>query len=114
MKPATAVALQATKLQRLMHMRYDVLFAPDTTNASPRNLREFAGAYFALNGIVRDHRHVEHISGNISSTKYTPPECNTMRTYGLCVNMDSLCNRDWMKHPLIYYRVKRRDMEGKK
>jgi DNA primase large subunit len=57
---------------------------------------------------------VEHISGNISSTKYTPPECNTMRTYGLCVNMDSLCKRDWMKHPLIYYRVKRRGMEGKK
>jgi len=57
---------------------------------------------------------VEHISGNISSTRYTPPECSTMRTYGLCTNMDMLCQREWMKHPLIYYRVKKRDFEEKK
>jgi len=27
---------------------------------------------------------VEHITGVISGTEYTPPECRTMKTYGIC------------------------------
>jgi DNA primase large subunit len=49
---------------------------------------------------------VEHITGVISSTEYTPPECSTMKTYGICFDPDDLCKREWMTHPLKYYRTK--------
>jgi len=49
---------------------------------------------------------VEHIMGKISGTEYTPPSCETMRTYGLCWEPDELCER--VKHPLSYYRRKRK------
>lgn len=51
---------------------------------------------------------IEHISGKISGTEYTPPECSTMKTYGICNDelTDSLCKMEWLKHPLTYYRVK--------
>lgn len=47
---------------------------------------------------------VDHITGEISGTEYTPPECSTMKSYGICFNPDGLCNR--IKHPLSYYRIK--------
>ena len=47
---------------------------------------------------------VDHITGEISGTEYTPPECSTMKSYGICFNADALCNR--IKHPLSYYRIK--------
>jgi len=48
---------------------------------------------------------IEHITGKISGTNYTPPKCDTIRTWGLCFP-DALCRR--VKHPLSYYRLKRR------
>ena len=51
---------------------------------------------------------IQHITGEISGTEYTPPECSTMKSYGICFNPDDLCDRDWMNHPLTYYRVKGR------
>lgn len=47
---------------------------------------------------------IGHISGEISGTEYTPPECSTMQSYGLCPGPDGLCKR--IKHPLNYYRIK--------
>ena len=47
---------------------------------------------------------IEHISGITSGTKYTPPECSTMKSYGICHEPDDLCKR--IKHPLSYYRMK--------
>jgi len=49
---------------------------------------------------------VEHITGNISSTSYTPPGCDKMRTYGICPadKVDDLCKKT--RHPLSYYRAK--------
>lgn len=48
---------------------------------------------------------VEHIAGKRGSRrKYTAPNCNTMRTHGLCVNPDELCAT--ITHPLSYYRRK--------
>jgi DNA primase large subunit len=48
---------------------------------------------------------VEHIAGKRGSRrKYTPPNCSTMRTHGLCVNPDELCAT--IIHPLSYYRRK--------
>jgi len=49
---------------------------------------------------------IQHISGEISGTEYTPPECSTMKSYGICFDPDKLCSYDWMTHPLKYYRAK--------
>lgn len=49
---------------------------------------------------------IEHITGKISSTEYSVPECSTMKSYGICFKPDSLCDQPWMKHPLTYYRQK--------
>jgi DNA primase large subunit len=43
---------------------------------------------------------VEHIAG-ASGTKYKPPSCATMATYGNCPGEDELCRR--IRHPLSYY-----------
>lgn len=52
---------------------------------------------------------VEHIAGKRGSRrKYTAPNCNTMRTHGLCVNPDELCGT--ITHPLTYYRRKARTL----
>jgi len=56
---------------------------------------------------------VEHITGSISSTSYTPPGCEKMRTYGICPpdKIDELCRMK--KHPLSYYKAKwKKDKEG--
>jgi DNA primase large subunit len=49
---------------------------------------------------------VEHITGSSSSTSYTPPGCEKMRTYGICSieEIDDLCKKK--RHPLSYYRAK--------
>ena len=50
---------------------------------------------------------VEHIAGRRGSkTKYTAPNCSTMRTHGLCLNPDEVCAT--IAHPLSYYRKKAR------
>jgi DNA primase large subunit len=57
---------------------------------------------------------IEHITGKISGKEYTPPECATMKSYGLCTEPDALCQLDWMTHPLKYYRAKLRAQKKKK
>ena len=53
---------------------------------------------------------IKHITGELNGTEgYSPPECKTMKTNGLCHNPDTLCQQEWMNHPLTYYRVKSRD-----
>jgi len=49
---------------------------------------------------------VEHITGITSSTAYTPPGCDKMRTYGICPvdKIDDLCKTK--RHPLSYYQAK--------
>jgi DNA primase large subunit len=54
----------------------------------------------------KTHYQIEHITGKISGTEYTPPECSTMKSYGICYGEDSLCRKEWMTHPLKYYRTK--------
>lgn len=55
---------------------------------------------------------VDHITGEISGTEYTPPECSTMKSYGICFDPDALCAR--IKHPLSYYRIKGRPFRSRK
>jgi DNA primase large subunit len=55
---------------------------------------------------------VEHITGRGGSgTEYTAPACAAMRTTGLCVHRDPLCER--VSHPLSYYRAKKKDLAKK-
>lgn len=50
---------------------------------------------------------VEHIAGEKGSRiRYTPPNCSTLKTHGLCQSTDELCTR--IRHPLSYYRRKLR------
>jgi DNA primase large subunit len=48
---------------------------------------------------------VEHISGR-GGTEYTAPSCAAMRTFGICVGSNPLCER--VSHPLSYYRKKKK------
>ncbi len=50
---------------------------------------------------------VEHITGRGGSgTEYTAPACAAMKTTGLCVHRDKLCES--VNHPLNYYRQKKK------
>ncbi len=54
---------------------------------------------------------IEHITGKISGKDYNVPKCMTMVSYGLCVKdikKDPLCEKKWMTHPLLYYRIKKK------
>lgn len=57
---------------------------------------------------------IEHITGTTSSTSYTPPGCDKMRTYGICPTdkIDDLCKKK--RHPLSYYKARWREEKGKK
>jgi DNA primase large subunit len=48
---------------------------------------------------------VGHITGG-SGTEYSAPACAAMRTTGLCVHPDILCER--INHPLSYYKIKKK------
>ncbi len=54
---------------------------------------------------------IEHITGTTSATEYTPPECSTMKSYGICPGPDRICLR--IRHPLSYYRIKGRETRPK-
>jgi DNA primase large subunit len=55
---------------------------------------------------------VEHIAGHKGSRiKYTPPTCDSLKTYNLCPGPDELCQR--VTHPLTYYRIKARRLGGR-
>jgi DNA primase large subunit len=49
---------------------------------------------------------IDHITGTISATEYSTPECATMKSYGICPGPDALCLT--IRHPLSYYRKKPR------
>ena len=57
---------------------------------------------------------IEHITGKISGTEYTPPSCETLKSNSLCYNPDNLCKKTWMNHPLTYYRIKGKPKKEKK
>ena len=48
---------------------------------------------------------IKHITGEERRREgYTPPECATMKTNGICFDPDNLCAK--VNHPLSYYRIK--------
>ncbi|KYK30670.1 MAG: hypothetical protein AYK22_08525 [Thermoplasmatales archaeon SG8-52-3] len=62
----------------------------------------------------RTRYQVEHITGYSSSTAYTPPGCDKMRTYGICPTEETeeLCKKK--RHPLSYYKAKWKQENSKK
>jgi DNA primase large subunit len=56
---------------------------------------------------------VEHITGKISGTEYTPPNCDTLKSNNICFQPDGLCKKTWMIHPLIYYKYKGKSRKKK-
>lgn len=58
----------------------------------------------------RTRYQVEHIAGS-SGTRYKPPSCATMATYGNCPGEDDLCRR--ISHPLGYYEIRLKSMPKK-
>ena len=56
---------------------------------------------------------VEHIAGTRGSgTKYTPPNCSTLRTHGICISPIPECNR--AVNPLVCYKRKLRTFPEEK
>jgi|YelNatPaOPRAMG01_1025707.scaffolds.fasta_scaffold13340_7 DNA primase large subunit len=54
---------------------------------------------------------VDHVTGNISGTEYSPPKCAVLQSNHLCYKgEDRLCNQEWLKHPLQYYSIKKRSV----
>ncbi len=51
---------------------------------------------------------VDHITGASSATEYSVPSCETMKSGGICFNPDQLCEKEWMTHPMTYYKIKGR------
>lgn len=52
---------------------------------------------------------VNHVTGEISSTEYSPPKCNVLQSNHLCyMGEDPICHKDWLKHPLQYYTFKKK------
>jgi DNA primase large subunit len=48
---------------------------------------------------------IKHITGEERGGEgYTPPDCATMKTHGICFDPDYIC--EWVNHPLSYYRKK--------
>ena len=56
---------------------------------------------------------VNHITGIISGTEYSPPKCATLQSNHLCyMGDDLLCPK--IKHPMQYYERKKRDSARKR
>jgi DNA primase large subunit len=52
---------------------------------------------------------VEHIAGTRGSgTRYTPPNCATLRTHGICISPEPECNR--AVNPLVCYKRKLKNL----
>jgi DNA primase large subunit len=89
--------------QHLSHMgRFTVTSFLLTVGMQPEELIKLYLSLSDFNERLTRYQ-VMHIAGEKGSkTKYTPPTCNTLRTHGLCVGKDEICNS--VNHPLAYYR----------
>jgi len=73
---------------------------------SPENVIDLFKSFSDYNERMTRYQ-VEHIAGDRGSrTRYIPPKCDTLKTHGVCVSPDELCQM--VRHPLRYYRMKLR------
>lgn len=94
------------------HARFALTTFLNAIGMSPKEIfNVFTTAPDFKGDIVRYQ--VEHITGSTSATSYHTPNCETMKSGGICFNPDGLCEKEWMNSPLYYYKLKGRK-KGKK
>ncbi len=107
--PPCIVALydDAAKGRHLSHVgRFTLTSFLVNIGMPPEKVSELFKSFSDYNERLTRYQ-VEHIAGERGSrTRYTPPQCATLQTHGVCVNSDDLCRR--IRHPLKYYTWKQR------
>jgi DNA primase large subunit len=105
--PPCIVALyeDASKGRHLSHVgRFTLTSFLVTIGMTPEKVNELFKSFSDYNERLTRYQ-VEHIAGERGSrTRYTPPQCATLQTHGVCVNSDDLCRK--IRHPLSYYKRK--------
>ena len=87
------------------HARFALVTFLHTIGMSRENIfKSFARAPDFKEEIVQYQ--VDHITGASSATEYSVPSCETMKSGGVCFNPDTLCEKEWMTHPMTYYKIK--------
>jgi DNA primase large subunit len=107
--PPCIVALYeaASKGRHLSHVgRFTLTSFLVNIGMAPEKVTELFKSFSDYNERLTRYQ-IEHIAGERGSrTRYTPPNCATLQTHGVCVNSDALCR--WVRHPLAYYRRKQK------
>jgi DNA primase large subunit len=107
--PPCIVALYeaASKGRHLSHVgRFTLTSFLVNIGMPPEKVNELFKSFSDYNERLTRYQ-VEHIAGERGSrTRYTPPQCATLQTHGICANSDDLCRR--ISHPLKYYKLKQR------
>ncbi len=97
----------ASKSRHLSHVgRFTLTSFLLNIGMSPEKLTELFRSFSDFNERLTRYQ-VEHIAGaRGSGTRYTPPNCETLQTHGVCTNRDILCKG--ARNPLIYYKRKQK------
>ncbi|MEM4733005.1 MAG: DNA primase large subunit PriL [Candidatus Bathyarchaeia archaeon] len=107
--PPCIVALYeaASKGHHLSHIgRFTLTSFLVNIGMSPEKVAELFKSFSDYNERLTRYQ-IEHIAGERGSrTRYTPPQCVTLQTHGVCVNPDALCRL--VRHPLAYYKRKQK------
>jgi DNA primase large subunit len=107
--PPCIVALYeaASKGSHLSHVgRFTLTSFLVNIGMPPEKLNELFKSFSDYNERLTRYQ-IEHIAGERGSrTRYTPPQCSTLQTHGICTSSDGLCRR--IRHPLKYYKMKQK------
>ena len=97
----------ASKSRHLSHVgRFTLTSFLINIGMSPEALTDLFKSFSDFNERLTRYQ-VEHIAGSRGSgTRYTPPNCETLQTHGVCLNRDDFCRG--ARNPLIYYKRKQR------
>jgi DNA primase large subunit len=97
----------ALKSRHLSHVgRFTLTSFLINIGMSPEALTDLFKSFSDFNERLTRYQ-VEHIAGSRGSgTRYTPPNCETLQTHGVCLNRDEFCGG--ARNPLIYYKRKQK------
>jgi DNA primase large subunit len=97
----------ASKSRHLSHVgRFTLTSFLLNIGMSPEALTDLFKSFSDFNERLTRYQ-VEHIAGSRGSgTRYTPPNCETLQTHGVCLNRDDFCQG--ARNPLIYYKRKQK------
>jgi DNA primase large subunit len=101
----------ASKSRHLSHVgRFTLTSFLINIGVSSEKLTELFKSFSDFNERLTRYQ-VEHIAGvRGSRTRYTPPNCETLQTHGVCTTRDELCTG--ARNPLIYYKRKQKRHSG--